>query len=204
METLVLAAEPRACTKNEAQKLRKEGKVPVVVYHKGEENAHISVDAIALEKIAHSPESHIINLKFPDGATKLSLIKELQLDPVSDKVIHADFQFFTKGEIMEMEVPLSFSGKAPGIVAGGKMQVLLHSVTVKGAPSNIPDHLDIDISAMELGDTMHLGQIPEEITGGKFEVVGNPDTPVVSITAPRVEAEGSTEAEAATAEEGEA
>lgn len=204
METLVLAVEPRACTKNEAQKLRNEGKVPVVVYHKGEENVHISVDEIVLDKIAHSPESHIINLKFPDGNTKLSLIKDLQFDPVTDRVIHADFQFFTKGEVMEMEVPLSFSGKAPGIVAGGKMQILLHTVTLKGAPSNIPDHLDIDISAMELGDTLHLGEIPAEITGGKFEIAGNPETPVVSINAPRVEAEGAAEAETATEEESEA
>ncbi|MBF0585498.1 50S ribosomal protein L25/general stress protein Ctc [Prosthecochloris sp. N3] len=189
METIVLAVEPRNCSKNEAKALRNEGKVPAVVYHKGEENMHIAVNAIALDKLVHAPESHIINLEFPDGNSRRSLLKDVQFDPVSDSVIHADFQFFAAGEVLEMEVPVTFTGKGPGIVAGGKMQALLHSLTIKGSPSNMPQQISIDTSHMELGDTMHIGEIPEEVTGGKFEFTGEPDTPIVSIAVPKKEAE---------------
>lgn len=201
METIVLAVEPRTCSKNEAKTLRTEGKVPAVVYHNGEDNQHICVNELALEKLVHSPESHIINLEFPDGKNRRSLIKDVQFDPVTDKVIHADFQFFSAGEVLEMEVPVTFTGKGPGIEAGGRIQALVHALTVKGVPSGIPDHITLDISAMELGDTMHIKEIPAEIAAGKFEFVGEPETPVVSITAPRVETEKTEEEEPESTEE---
>ncbi|HED30338.1 MAG TPA: 50S ribosomal protein L25/general stress protein Ctc [Prosthecochloris aestuarii] len=195
METIVLAVEPRACSKNEAKALRKEGKVPAVVYHKGEENLHISVDEIALDKLVHSSESHIISLEFPDGKNRRSLIKDVQFDPVSDRVIHADFQFFSAGEVLEMEVPVAFTGKGPGIIAGGKLQALVHTLTVKGMPSGIPENITIDVSGMELGETMHIKEIPQEVSAGKFEFTGEPETPVVSIAAPRKESEEETTGE---------
>ncbi len=185
METIVLNVEPRECAKKEAAKLRASGKVPAVVYHKGEETIHVSVDELALEKLIQSAESHIVDLQFPDGDSKRSFIKDVQFDPVTDKAIHADFQFFSAGEVIEMDVPTSFSGESPGIVQGGKVQVIQHSLTVKGVPSNIPDHITIDVSGLELGQTMHIREIPMDDYEGRFEIVGDPETPVVSITAPR-------------------
>ncbi len=124
-----------------------------------------------------------------------SLIKEVQFDPVSDRVIHADFQFFSAGEVLEMEVPVTFTGKGPGIIAGGKLQALVHTLTVKGMPSGIPENITIDISGMELGETMHIKEIPQEVSAGKFEFTGEPETPVVSIAAPRKESEEETTGE---------
>ena len=88
-----------------------------------------------------------------------------------------------------MDVPTNFTGESPGVVAGGKMQIIQHTLTVKGVPSNIPQHLTIDISGLELGQTMHIGEIPTETYDDKFEIIGDPETPVVSILAPRVETE---------------
>ena len=189
MESTVLNVEPRVCNKNEAKKLRGEGKVPAVIYHKGAETIHVSVNGLALDKLVHSSGSHIVNLKFPDGKSKRSFLKDIQFDRVTDRVIHADFQFFSAGEVLEIDVPTSFTGNSPGIDAGGKMQVIRHSLTVKGKPSNIPEHITIDISGLELGQTMHISEIPAETYEGKFEIVGDPETPVVSVHAPRVEAE---------------
>ncbi|ASQ90194.1 50S ribosomal protein L25/general stress protein Ctc [Prosthecochloris sp. GSB1] len=185
METIVLKVEPRECKKKEAAKLLNAGRVPAVVYHKGEETLHVSVENLALEKLIHSAESHIIDLHFPDGKSKRSFIKDVQFDPLTDKAIHADFQFFSAGEVLEMEVPTSFTGEARGVVEGGKMQIIQHSLTVKGIPSNIPEHITIDVSSLELGQTMHIREIPTESHEGKFEITGEPDTPVVSILAPR-------------------
>lgn len=189
MESIVLNVEPRACDKNEAKKLRNEGKVPAVVYHKGEETVHVCVNELAIDKLVHSAESYLIDLKFPDGKSKRSFLKDIQFDEVTDKVIHADFQFFSAGELLEIDLPVSFIGKAAGIVAGGKMQVLQHTLKVKGSPSDIPQHIDIDISELELGQTMHIREIPSETYEGKFEIVGDPETAVVSIAAPRIEVE---------------
>lgn len=189
MESIVLNVEPRVCSKNKAKKLRKEGKVPAVVYHKGEETIHVCVNELSLNKLVHSSESHLVDLQFPDGKSKRSFLKDIQFDEVTDRVIHADFQFFSAGEILEIDVPTSFTGEPPGVVAGGKMQVIQHSLRVKGVPSNIPQHLTIDISGLELGQTMHISEIPAETFEGKFEIIGDPETPVVSILAPRKEVE---------------
>lgn len=193
METIVLNVEPRECKKKEAAKLLSAGRVPAVVYHKGEETLHVSVEDLALEKLIHSAESHIIDLHFPDGKSKRSFIKDVQFDPLTDKAIHADFQFFSAGEVLEMEVPTSFTGEAPGVVEGGKMQIIQHTLTIKGVPSNIPEHITIDVSGLELGQTMHIREIPTESHEGKFEIMGDPETPVVSILAPRKAEEPSAE-----------
>ncbi|MCG8342474.1 MAG: 50S ribosomal protein L25/general stress protein Ctc [Chlorobiales bacterium] len=189
MESIVLNVEPRICNKNEAKKLRKEGKVPAVVYQKGIATVHVCVSELSLDKLVHSSASRIVELEFPDGGKKRSFLKDVQFDRVTDQVIHADFQFFSAGEVLEMEIPTSFTGESPGVVAGGNMQVIQHTLTVKGKPSNIPQHLTIDISGLELGQTMHISEIPAETFDGKFEIMGDPDTPVVSILAPKVEAE---------------
>jgi large subunit ribosomal protein L25 len=195
MESIVLNVEPRTCNKNDVKKLRKAGKVPAVVYHKGEETVHVCVNELSLDKLVHSSESHIVDLTFPDGKSKRSFLKDVQFDQVTDRVIHADFQFFSAGEVLEMEVPTSFTGESPGVVAGGKMQIIQHALVVKGTPSNIPQHLTIDISGLELGQTMHINEIPAETYSGKFEIIGDPETPVVSILAPKIDT-GTTETEA--------
>ncbi|MBC8524311.1 MAG: 50S ribosomal protein L25, partial [Chlorobium phaeobacteroides] len=107
------------------------------------------------------------------------------------KMIHAEFQLFSAGEVLEMDVPTTFigEGEAPGVVAGGNVQVILHSLKVKAVPSNIPQHITIDVSGMELGQTMHIREIPVETYEGKFEIISDPDSSVVSIVAPKVEAE---------------
>ena len=189
MESIVLNVEPRICDKNEAKKLRNKGKVPAVVYHKNEETLHICVNELSLDKLVHSSASHLIDLTFPDGKSKRSFLKDIQFDRVTDRIIHADFQFFSAGEVLEIDIPTSFTGEAIGVVAGGNVQVIQHSLKVKGVPSNIPQQITIDISGLELGQTLHISEIPAETYEGKFEIVGDPDTSIVSIVAPKVEVE---------------
>lgn len=199
METRVLAVEPRIIMKKGAEKLRRNGLVPAVVYHKGEETTAVTVDEIALDKLVHSQESHLIDLQFPDGNTKRSFIKDIQFHPVTDRVIHADFQLFSAEEVVEMEVPVHFEGECPGIkIGGGKLQPILHSVVLKGKAEDIPEHFMIDISGVQLGHTLHIRELSLGELQGKVEILGDPDTPVVSVIAPRKESE--IEAGAATPE----
>ncbi len=201
MESITINVEPRGCGKKETKKLRNEGKVPAVLYHKGEETLHISVGELDLDKLVHSSESHLIDLAFPDGTSKRSFLKDIQFDRVTDRIIHSDFQFFSSGEVLEMDVPTTFTGTSPGITAGGNMQVIQHTLRIKGIPADIPQHITIDISGLEMGQTLHIGEIPAETSGGKFEIMGDPDTPVVSILAPRVESEETGETEEESGEE---
>ena len=195
METIALGVEPRVVRKNEAARLRKSGIVPAVIYHKGEETVAVSINEIALNKLVHSAESHIIDLQFPDGKTMRSFIKDVQFDPVTDRVIHTDFQLFAADEIIELEVPVAVSGNAVGVEKGGKIQIIRHALTIKGLPADMPDHLTIDVTALEIGHIIHVKEIPMSGYSG-LSIMDDPDTPVVSVLAPKNDAEATDEATA--------
>ena len=200
METRVLSVNLREAKKKEAAKLRSTGMVPAVVYHKGEETVTISVEEIALSKLVRSSESHLIDLQYPDGKTTRSFIKDLQFDPVTDRVIHADFQLFSADEVVEMEVPTHFEGECPGIkVGGGKLQINLHAVTLKGRPEDMPEHFTIDLSNLGLGHTLHIRDLQLGALEGKVVILDDADAPVVSVIAPRKEAEVTAEESSAQA-----
>ncbi|NTU90783.1 MAG: 50S ribosomal protein L25/general stress protein Ctc [Chlorobiaceae bacterium] len=194
METRVLSVNLREAKKKEAAKLRREGQVPAVVYHKGEETVTISVEEMALTKLVHSAESHLIDLQYPDGKTTRSFIKDIQFDPVTDRVIHADFQLFSADEVVEMEVPLHFEGEAQGVkIGGGKLQINLHALTLKGNPEDMPEHFTVDVSGLALGQTLHIRELELGALAGKVTILGEADAPVVSVMAPRKEVEAAAE-----------
>ncbi|KZK74327.1 MAG: 50S ribosomal protein L25/general stress protein Ctc [Pelodictyon luteolum] len=199
METIVLGVAPREIKKNAAGRLRKTGEVPAVVYHKGEETIAVSVNEIALNKLVHSAESHIIDLKFPDGNVKRSFIKDVQFDPVTDRVIHTDFQLVSAHEVIEMDVPVAVEGDAIGVEKGGKLQIIRHSLTVKGKPGDMPAHITIDVTALEIGHSIHVREIAAEAFPG-LEIMDDRDTPVVTVLASKKEAEATEAAAGATPE----
>ena len=192
METIVLGVEPRIIKKGDAEKLRKNGIVPAVVYHKGEETVAIGVNELALKKIVHSAESHIIDLQFPDGKIKRSFIKDVQFHPVTDRIIHTDFQLFSADEIIELEVPVAVSGDSIGVEKGGKLQIILHALTIKGKPENMPDHIVVDVTALQIGHSLHVKEIPMTAYTS-LTIMDDPDTPVITILASKKEAEATAE-----------
>lgn len=197
METIVLGVNPRIVKKREAEKLRKNGVVPAVVYHKGEETMAVSVNELALKKLVHSAESHIIDLQFPDGKIKRSFIKEVQFHPVTDRIIHTDFQLFSADEIIELEVPVAVSGDSIGVEKGGKLQIILHALTIKGKPENMPDHIVVDVTALEIGHSIHVKEVPMDAYTA-LTIMDDPDTPVITVLASKKEAEATVEEAPAT------
>ncbi len=195
METIVLGVEPRIIKKKAAEKLRREGLVPGVIYHKGEETVAISVNEMALRKLVHSAESHIIDLQFPDGKIKRSFIKQIQFHPVTDKIIHTDFQLFSADEIIELAVPVAVKGESVGVEKGGRLQIIHHTLTIKGKPENMPDHFVIDVTALEIGHSIHVRQIPMD-GYPELTIMDDPDAPVITVLASKKEAEVTAEAEA--------
>jgi len=90
----------------------------------------VSVNELELNKLVHTAESHIIDLRFPDGKVKRSFIKAVQFHPVTDRIIHTDFQLFAADEVIEMDVPVSVTGESVGVDKGGKLQILRHNPTI--------------------------------------------------------------------------
>jgi large subunit ribosomal protein L25 len=195
METIVLGVEPRVIKKKEAKKLRKDGIVPAVIYHKGEETVAVSVNELALKKLVHSAESHIIDLQFPDGKIKRSFIKDVQFHPVTDRIIHTDFQLFSAEEIIELEVPVAVTGESAGVEKGGKLLIILHALTIKGKPEDMPDHLVVDVTALEIGHSIHVKEIPMDAYTN-LQIMDDPDAPVITVLASKKEAEATPEAAA--------
>jgi large subunit ribosomal protein L25 len=196
METIVLGVQPRTITKKGAAKLRSNGDVPGVIYHKGEETIPVSINELALTKLVHSPESHIIDLQFPDGKIKRSIIKDIQFDPVSDRIIHTDFQLFSADEIVELEVPVSAAGNSIGVEKGGKLLIIRHALTLKGRPDDMPDHVIIDVTSLQLGHSIHVREIPMDNYPG-LTIMEDPDSPVITVQGAKKETEETEAAEPA-------
>jgi large subunit ribosomal protein L25 len=185
MQTIVLEAETRQTrTKGELKALRRRGFVPAVLYHKGEPSLPLAVKESALRKLVYTTESHLVCLKFSDGTEKQAIMKDRQFDPLGEHILHADFQLIKADEMIDTEVPTLFNGTPAGVVKGGRVQVLMHKLLIRTLPGDIPEHIEFDISHMEIGDTLHIKDANEMFASAKWKILGDPSVSIVSIVAP--------------------
>ncbi|RFM23550.1 MAG: 50S ribosomal protein L25/general stress protein Ctc [Candidatus Thermochlorobacter aerophilum] len=185
MQTIVLEAETRQTrTKGELKALRRRGFVPAVLYHKGEPSLPLAVKESALRKLVYTTESHLVCLKFSDGTEKQAIMKDRQFDPLGEHILHADFQLIKADEMIDTEVPTLFKGTPAGVVKGGRVQVLMHKLLIRTLPGDIPEHIEFDISHMEIGDTLHIKDANEMFASAKWKILGDPSVSIVSIVAP--------------------
>jgi large subunit ribosomal protein L25 len=185
MQTIVLEAETRQTrTKGELKALRRRGFVPAVLYHKGEPSLPLAVKESALRKLVYTTESHLVCLKFSDGTEKQAIMKDRQFDPLGEHILHADFQLIKADEMIDTEVPTLFKGTPAGVVKGGRVQVLMHKLLIRTLPGDIPEHIELDISHMEIGDTLHIKDANEMFASAKWKILGDPSVSIVSIVAP--------------------
>jgi large subunit ribosomal protein L25 len=183
---VTLQAKPRTETgKGAARTLRRQGYIPGVIYGHGEETRACQVESKQVEKLlmAGSYESTVIDLKLEDGATSSVLIREVQVHPYRSEVLHIDFLTVRKGEKVKLEVPVRLVGLAPGVKEGGIMEHLRHDVEVRCIPSKIPEALDLEISEMNIGDSVTVAdlQVPEDV-----EVLTDAAATIASIVPPAV------------------
>ncbi len=169
-----------------AKRYRKGGFVPVEIYGRNEENIHGIVRKSELLKIIHRTkgESIMINGKM-DGKTFPIIVKEIQTHPITEEILHVDFQMLHAGEEVEIEVPVVTVGEAPGVKEGGVMEILTKTLTIKALPNNIPSHIEIDVSTLKVGQAIHVKDIPTK----NFKIVDDPDTVVVVIVGHKGETE---------------
>lgn len=186
MEKLVLKAGIRKInTKSDKNKLRKDGIVPGVYYSKHDQPVSISIAENLINPLVFTAETHLISLQLDEGQEHDCIIKDVQFDPVTDKVVHFDLLGLTSGETFQLEVPIQFIGSPVGIKEGGVLHQFLHKLEVECLPKDIPQHLEINIQDLSIGDSIHVKDLKFE----NIEVLNDEDTVIISVTHPKVETE---------------
>ena len=167
-----------------ARRTRLQNKVPAVVYHSGVEATPLSVDKISLNKALKTGQMIFeVNVEDKD---QFVLVKEIQYHPVTDEIIHIDFQKVKEDEKISLEVAVRSSGESKGVKLGGLLVQMLNSVTIKCKPAEIPEFLEIDVTDMEMNTNLFVKDItlPEDV-----EMLTAEDIAVVSVQEPKQEKE---------------
>lgn len=190
MEKVVLKANIRNNrTKSDTKIIRKNSRVPGVFYLKNHDTLSIDVPESSINPLVYTADTHVISLQI-DGYDEFEcVIKDVQFDPVSDKVVHFDLLGLTKGEKFQLEVPLRFQGSPIGVKEGGIIQQVLHKLEIECLPKDIPQHLDINITELKLGDSLHV----KDVSFPDLTILNPEDSVIVAITHPKVEVEKTTE-----------
>jgi large subunit ribosomal protein L25 len=139
------------------KKVRRADKVPAVIYGSGEP-AVIEVDYLSIQRAIKSPETYIVHLNI-DGATQPTVIRDAQFHPVNDKILHVDFLRIGDGAEIDVDLPIRLVGTSIGVLAGGKLMPLARRIKVKGLPASLPDHVQVDISNLDLGKTIRVSDV---------------------------------------------
>jgi large subunit ribosomal protein L25 len=137
-----------------AKKLRKEGLVPCELYG-GEQNLHFAVDAKMFKKFIYTPEVNIVNINV-DGKKYSGVIKDAQFHPVTDDLLHVDFVQVSDDKEISIKIPVVIKGNSIGIKNGGKLRLVKRSLKVKALPKFLPDTLEIDITKLNIGQSIKV------------------------------------------------
>lgn len=196
-ETTIAVEIREGAGKGVARKLRAAGRVPAVLYGHGLASIRLSLDPSALEHVIKSSDAGLNTLIALEGdatvAGKTVLVKELQRDPVRGQMLHADLFEVDPRERITVSVPLQVVGTAPGVsLSGGLLDHSIREIELDCLPRAIPDTIEVDVSSLELGDSLHVRDLvlPEGV-----ELKTDSDLSVISIVAPSVAEEAVAEAE---------
>jgi large subunit ribosomal protein L25 len=201
MNAVELEAQPRETKKRNRNKASREaGRIPGVVYGGGEEkNSLVEVDEKTFGRVMDSASSDtvLLNLKVGD-ASRLALVQEVQHHPVSRKPLHVDFREVKPDQSVIVTLPTVPVGEAVGVkTGGGTLEHVLRYIKVKGTPSSLPESIEVDVAALDIGQTLHVSDVA---TADGVELLGNASNPVISISKPRVSGKDKTGDEEAAVE----
>jgi large subunit ribosomal protein L25 len=184
-----LHAEVRTETGKTSKKLAREGKVPAILYGSDHKPEALTLDRSELDRLfAHGGvRSQVLHVHVEGRKTPVNaMVKAVQSDPTKNLPRHVDLIVVKMNVAVHATVALNFIGESPGVKAGGIMNANHSSVTVEALPGDLPESIDVDVSELEIGDTLTLGsvELPERVT-----LVGDADELLASVMAPKVEVE---------------
>ena len=185
-QTVSLSATTRQATgKGGARQTRFRGKVPAVIYGHGRDTQSLELEAKALEKALHGiePASTIIELSV-DGKTAKTLIREIQRHPIRPDIIHVDFFEIHASEKVKLKVPVHLMGNPDGVRnAGGVLDQVTREVEIEVLPENIPDRVELDVTALKIGDSLHV----RDLTIPNAKILTETDLTIATVVPPRAE-----------------
>jgi len=196
MADLKLKARKRDRTGKRATKeYRREGWIPAEYYSSQQDNIHLILNSKEFEsKLLHA--HGLLELEVEGEKDKLQcVLKDLQIDPVKETLLHADFQGIKLGEKLTLDVPIVLKGTAAGVKAGGILEFITREVEIECFPKDIPDHLEIDITALEIGDSVRI----KDLKYDNIEILNDEDETILNLEHAKV----IEEVEEAEVEEGE-
>lgn len=191
MEVIELKASVRSKTGNgPARVLRRAGSIPAVLYGPGVDPLLLSVNTKEFEDaLRHQNISQaILNLIIQNGKrqSRSVMIKEIQKEPVSNSLLHIDFYEIAMDRRIDVMVPVVIVGKAAGVERGGLLQVIRREIEVNCLPGQIPESIEVDVSHLDIGDSMHVEDIP---LGSDVELLADVNFTVVTVVSPKIEEE---------------
>jgi large subunit ribosomal protein L25 len=202
MKSVQLKAFPRTLVQRGAvKKLRSSGRVPATIYGRqaAPQNLEVSYDDISALLHHSVSENLLVDLSVENDprAKRLALLQEVQHHPLTSKVIHVDLHEVAENEKVTISVPVETTGEAVGVkTGGGSLTHVLLKLKVRALPKDLPDQITIDVTALEIGKSIHLGEITAP---AGVEIIGDKHLTVVSVAAPRAEEEVAPTAEAKSA-----
>jgi len=214
-ETVVATTREGKFNKNAARRVRAEGKIPAVVYGAGQEPVAVAVDPKVITRILHSESGHntIFDLTIEGGSGTKAMIVDWQHEPIKGKLLHIDLKRIAMDKAMRVSVPIQLIGIPTGVkTQGGILEHVMREVEIECLPADIPSHLDVDVSGMELHGLIHVSDLPhsgsikfladENATVAhvgivKEEVAPAAEEVAAAPTEPEVAKKGKTETEAA-------
>ena len=158
MKTIELSGVSRAeLGTKDAEKLRREGQVPCVLYG-GTENIHFNVDIRDIDKLVFTPNVYLVKLAVGD-VTVDALLRDIQFHPVTDRVIHADFLQLSPDKLVDVELPVRLIGNAIGVRNGGKLRLTQRKLKVKGLLADLPEAIEVNIEKLRIGHAVKVGEL---------------------------------------------
>ncbi len=168
--------------KNHARRVRVEGKIPAVVYGAGQQAVAVVVDPKVVTRILHSESGHntIFDLNVEGSALVKAMIVDWQHEPIKGKLLHIDFKRIAMDKAMRVSVPVLITGSPVGVrVGGGVLDQIMREVEIECLPGDIPDHLDVDVTDLELYGGIHISDLPHS---GSIKYLGEDTALVAHVT----------------------
>jgi large subunit ribosomal protein L25 len=185
MKRISVNLEPREIgRKSELKRRRKEGYIPVEIYGKGVDNVHAWIKSVDFLSLPHG-ETFLIEAKV-GKEKRVCILKDIQFGWLGDNPIHVDLYDLSNVTEIDVEVPLEFTGKPKGVELGGTFEILMHTLTIRVKPSELPERITVDVSGLGLGEALHVRDlsVPEGCL-----VLDNPEETVAVVVEPEAEVE---------------
>ena len=174
--------------KNHARRVRVSGLIPAVVYGAGQASIAVTVDPKIITRILYSESGHntIFDLRIEQGETGKAMIVDWQNEPIKGKLLHIDLKRIAMDRAMRVSVPIQLTGTPAGVkTQGGVLEHILREVEIECLPGDIPDHLDVDVSELEINGVIHISDLPH---AGNIKFLVPDDTTVANVVAVKEDA----------------